>query len=464
MSFLNDYTLLAIGIYLLVIIGITYYSSRKEKAYDFLIASKKLGWKQIGFSTFATMISSYNIIIGITFAYLFGIYVFLVYAGAFMAFFVVYYMGKKVRNSSIDKRFTTVVDYFNFKYGKKVSTIINLILLFVLFFFITLQINVNTLVFSNLLSWGKIGAALFVTVVVLAYTYIGGFKTIVKTDIFQAILTFIIIVLAFMVGSSSITSSNVFDNLADTTILLGAFVLMLMQFLTLIVQPELWQRVYAAKSSKDLRRGLLFSSGLICLLVIPLIIIGMNVKYGGTVTDVGNAFYEILSFASPVWFFPIVAVGLFAAFMSTLDSSLFAMSSQLAKSGFVVGYKDEQNEKMIKRKMRIWMVIVLVGALILSLFLVDFLTSVFQLLSIAVVISTVFIMSFILKISKKEIFVALIVGVIAFIYASLGGIITQDPVTSLYPSIVLVGYIMVQRMFVLGYKKLRRKSIQFYSD
>ncbi|MFQ5531232.1 MAG: sodium:solute symporter [Candidatus Nanoarchaeia archaeon] len=438
--------ILSIIVYLLAIIAITYYSSKRETSADFIIASKKLGWKQVGFSTFATLISSFNIVIIITFAFLFGIYLILAMGGVVLAFIMVYHMEKKVRKSSIEKRFITVVDYFNFKYGKNVATIINLILLFVLLFFITLQINVNTLVFSNLLEWSKVSSAIFVALIVLFYSYVGGFKTIVKTDFFQGILMLFIIILAFLVGSSSITTDNVISNLSDATIFLGASAIMIAQFLTMIVQPELWQRVYSAKSLKDLRLGLMFASILLFLVVIPGIIIGMNAKFSGSITNVGNAFYEVLSLASPAWFFPIVAVALFAAFMSTLDSSLFALSSQLAKSGFVVGYKDEKDDKILMKKIRIWMVSILIVTLITSLFLSNFLASVFQLISIAMIISTAFILSLILKVSKKEMFIALIIGTIGFVFASLNGLITENPITSLYPAIFLVVYMVLQNL------------------
>ena len=53
-----------------------------------------------------------------------------------------------------------------------------------------------------------------------------------------------------------------------------------------------------------------------------------------------------------------------------------------------------------------------------------------------------------LRVPEKEMLISIIVGAIAFVYASLSGIITQDPLTSLYPSIFLIGYMIVQRLFV----------------
>ena len=164
-----------------------------------------------------------------------------------------------------------------------------------------------------------------------------------------------------------------------------------------------------------------------------------------------------MKFASPSWFFPFVIIALFAAFMSTLDSSLFAISSQLGKYGFTVRKNEEFNETKIQRKSQIVMIFVTIGALIFSLFLSNFLNSVFQLLSIATVASAVMLMSFLLKASEKEIITSLILGVISFTYMSLSGIITQEVITSLYPTILVVFYMAIQKVCVSAYNAGRRK-------
>ena len=195
-----------------------------------------------------------------------------------------------------------------------------------------------------------------------------------------------------MVGFNYLTLEAVKTNLFDKPILFSSLALMIVQFLTIVAQPEIWQRLYAAKSLADLRKGLGFSFFLLFLIVIPLMLIGMSAKYGALITNPGNAFYEVLEFVSPAWFFPLVAVSLFAAFMSTLDSSLFAAAIQLAKNKLFHKLPLVDPDK-IKARTKILMIIILAITLIASLFLADFLTGIFQLVALLTIIATVLIIS-----------------------------------------------------------------------
>src|SRR3989338_1000066 len=321
-----DYiTILAISAYILSLALITIIAIKKEKPEDFLIASRELGWKSIGMSTFATLISSYNIVLGLTYAFLLGPYFVMIFFGAIFAFIGMYFIVRNNREIFLKRNFINIVDYFDYKFGNKVATMFNLILLFILFFFIVLQFYVNTFVFSNLLEWNKYLSSIFVAMIVLAYTFLGGFKTDVKTDIFQGIFMLVLVFLVFFVDKSAITSEVIYSSFANKAIFFSAIGLTIMQFLTLLIQPELWQRAYAAKSNKDLKKGLILAFVLLWFVLIPEVIIGLAVKASGQVADSGNVFYEVMKFASPDWFFPFVIVALFAAFMSTLDSSLFSI-------------------------------------------------------------------------------------------------------------------------------------------
>jgi len=70
-------------------------------------------------SVFASIISSYNIIVGLTFSYLFGPWVILVYLGALFAFLGIYYIAKNQNQEIvISKKFNSVIDYFAYKFGE----------------------------------------------------------------------------------------------------------------------------------------------------------------------------------------------------------------------------------------------------------------------------------------------------------------------------------------------------------
>lgn len=69
----------ALGIYLLVLAILTFIASKAESKSDFLVASRNVGWKALGLSLFSSIISSYNIVVGLSFGFLFGPWMALVY-------------------------------------------------------------------------------------------------------------------------------------------------------------------------------------------------------------------------------------------------------------------------------------------------------------------------------------------------------------------------------------------------
>ena len=51
---------IAIGIYLVILALITWFSARRKNVGDFLFASHNVGWKNPSISIFASVISTYN--------------------------------------------------------------------------------------------------------------------------------------------------------------------------------------------------------------------------------------------------------------------------------------------------------------------------------------------------------------------------------------------------------------------
>ncbi len=111
---------------------------------------------------------------------------------------------------------------------------------------------------------------------------------------------FFIIALVFMVDTSAITGETVGAILSDKTILIGAISMAAAQFLTLLVQPEMWQRVAAARSLRDIKKGFIVSWFLLTLFIIPEILIGLSARASGAIEDPSNLFYDILATSAPV--------------------------------------------------------------------------------------------------------------------------------------------------------------------
>lgn len=449
---------IAISLFIVVLALITWVSARGGVK-DFLFASHDVTWKPLSVSIFSSVLSSYNFVVILTFSFLYGPYVLLIFLGVLVAFIGIYLIAKKHRDIIRSSRFNNIIDFFAERFDSRVATTLNIAFVGALILFIILQLFINTSIFSELLGWGKYVSALFVGAVVFVYTALGGLRTEIYTDVFQGILMLAVGVLVFMVDISAVSASTATSMLSNTEALIATAGLGVAQFLTLLVQPEMWQRVAAAKSFRHLKKAFITSWIFLLIIVVPLIVIGMAAQAGGSIENPSNLLIDTLKTSAPAWYLPFLLASLFAALMSTIDSSLFAVSSQLGKYGLVATDSESNSNDRggarsnsgVAHRTRVTVGIVVVVTLVASLFFGSFLSGVFKLVSLLTVISTAVVLSFVFDMSSTELFIVLLVGIGVFIGAFIGNYLTEKAVTTLYPSFILIGYALIQTMVVRGY-------------
>ena len=447
-----EYT--AISVYVIILAFITWISAYKKNPKDFLFAARNITWAPLSVSIFSSVISSYNFVVILTFSFLYGPYVLLIFLGVLAAFVGIYLLAKRYSNIIRADNFNNIIDFFVQRFDRRVATTLNIAFVGALLLFITLQFFVNTSIFSAFLGWGKYVSALFVGVIVYVYTTLGGLKTEIFTDVFQGVLMLAVGALVFTVDTSVITNETIKTVLTDKAAVTAAVSLGLAQFLTLLVQPEIWQRVTAAKSLAHLKKAFIAAWSYLLVIVIPLIIIGLAAHAGGGVENPGNILLEMLKDAAPAWYLPILIASLFAALMSTIDSSLFAISSQIGKHGLFVNKKRSYAEKNRRPDQQtVFTTRVAIGFVVVitlggSLFFGGFLSGVFKLASLLTVISTAVVLAILFDVSSTEMFMMLLVGIALFIGAFTAGVITEKAITTLYPSFVLTAYGIIQTLII----------------
>ncbi len=417
-------TIIYLLIYLLVLIIITYFSSYRNKRDDYINSSKELSAFDSVFTTFASLLTGYNFVIGVTFSFLYGFWYLMVFVGISLAFVVLYYFFKKKLFLYKNNNFQSIGDYFGFVYGKFSQQLINITLLLTLLLFLILQLSINVEIFSPLLGFSKI-TTLFLTVgIVCFYLWFGGFKASVKTDIFQGFLM-LPIILTIFVFDFNITYDNI--NIAfDIKYFWFAVGLALLQFFSLLGQAESFQRIFASKDIKSLKKGLKVAFLLLILVAGAIAYLGINFKLSGTVVDPSSLFVSGILPALPKWLKSLLSISLVAAFMGTIDSSAFSFGVLLAS------FKNKKNISISLT--RFFMVLGIIISALCSLYFVSFLNSVFALISIVSVVGASLLVSFLFKLKPKEINLFLIVGVLVFVFGLLFKFVTDNPLTALIPS------------------------------
>ena len=428
-------------LYLIALTIITFVSSRRETDSEYINSAKDLTATESAFTTFASLLTGYNFVIGVTFAYLYGFWYLMAFVGAGFAFIVLYFFYKK-KLLPLQKEFNllSIGDYFGLKYGKLSRFSVNIILLGGLLLFLVLQLFINTGLFSSLLGIGKISALLLTTGVVGLYLWFGGFKASIKTDIFQGVLM-LPIILTIFVFPIHFTVEKI-PSAFDLSQFWFAIGLALLQFFSLLGQAESFQRVFASRNVKSLKKGLIIAFVLLVLVAGSIAYLGINFRFAGIMTDPSNLFTDGVLGALPKWLGSLLAVSLIAAFMGTIDSSAFAFGALAASLKSV--------DKLSVKFTRIYMLVGVFVSAIASLYLFSFLSSVFALISIVSVIGAALLSSFIFKLKPFEINAFLLTGILVFILGLVFKFITDNPLTAIIPSAAA----LVALLLVMGGQKL----------
>lgn len=413
--------------YLIIIGYITWKSSQGESHGDYLNSSKNLTTTESTWTTFASLLTGYNFVIGVTFAYLYGIWYLFGFIGAAGAFTVLYLFYKKKLTPLQEKHnFLSIGDYYGFIYGSFTKNLVNSVLILALILFLVLQLFVNTNLFATLLDIHKIPALIITTGIVCVYLFFGGFKASVKTDIFQGILMLPIILIIF-IFPNNFNPSNL-STIVDMSQLWLGVGLGFLQFFSLLGQAESFQRIFASRDSRSLKKAMIVSFSLLILIAGSIAYLGINFKLSGAITDPSNLFITNVLQVLPQWLKSLLTISLVAAFMGTIDSSAFALGTLLSKMK-----KPFQDPSILS--VRLFILGSIIMTAISSLYLFSFLSSVFALISLISIIGASLLFSFIAQPKSFTMNLFIISGIILFILGTVFKFIDSNPITSLYPII-----------------------------
>lgn len=191
-----------------------------------------------------------------------------------------------------------------------------------------------------------LASVLVVGISILVYSVLGGVKKDIATDVYQSIW----VILVVMVTSAAIFwKGNVFQSFAylpeNHLNGLGYGVLfpvgvLLFYSPAFVGRYDFWQRVISSRDARSAKKALWLSIPIILVTYCLFVYLGMFTKANaGDATVVNVSVLWALERIVPQWVFALVAVGLYAAVMSTADTllnvssvSLWKLSTSILKS------------------------------------------------------------------------------------------------------------------------------------
>jgi len=172
------------------------------------------------------------------------------------------------------------------------------------------------------------------TIVFVSYTVIGGQLSVIRTDLFQAIIIYlgIFITLALFlpqVGgldglrlslpqdffSFPISSQFDWKALLSLLILVGA---------TYVVGPDMYTRLFCARNEKTAQRATFLSAFSFVPLAFAIVLIGMGARVLYPQISAEQAFPQVISGVLSPWLGGVVLAALVAALMSSADTCLLS--------------------------------------------------------------------------------------------------------------------------------------------
>ena len=190
--------------------------------------------------------------------------------------------------------------------------------------------------------------AVLLTLVIVAYVVTGGMKAVALTDVLQGVLMFLLMSLAFGAIAHNVGGVEQVNQrlMAQTPELfsgagLGRFFslpifasYLLLWPLCLPMFPQLMMRFFAAGDDRSLKQTMVLYPIVAGVLFIFPVLIGVwgHASFPGLEGRAADQILPMMLGAhSPEWLAGLVMVGALAAFMSTLDSQLLALSSMVTR-------------------------------------------------------------------------------------------------------------------------------------
>ena len=343
-----------ITVYLLItlFLGIYGYKISKKSVSDYFLADRKIGTFVLFFTLASTNFSAFTFLGFSGSAYRMGysFYGVMAFGTSFMALSF-YLIGRKVRKLGIENNYVTPPELI----GKETnSTSLRLLFMAVMVVFTLPYLAVQPMSAGYVLSaltggtipyfWG----AVFLTVFIIIYVFLGGMRTIAWTDVLQGLMMISFLLIAVLVIASSLGGLGPAHAQAEAVdpnlfVRQGAITVQTWLSFTILwslcdpMFPQLFQRFFIPKSDKGLKRASIFYPIVISLLfLLPVMVgvMGRGAMPGLTAQEADSILPMMLDEYSPVWLSALIMSGGFAAFMSTADSQLLTLSSMFTRDIF----------------------------------------------------------------------------------------------------------------------------------
>ena len=360
-----DYTI--ISIYLAGMVGVGLWFAKKNTDFDdFFLAGRSLTTPLL----ITTLISTYygvDVLFGDSqLGFTDGVVAWFGYARPTYAFFLIaaFLLAQRLRKEDF-KSLPDILDKYYGKNTRYVSAVTSFI-----YSLPALSLYGFGMLGDVILGWEPIIGMLVLGGIGLVYTLTGGFWAVVLTDSIQFVMMCVVLALAFPFAMNLIGGfdsmieklpSSYFDTMGDLSIWL--IIIYASTGLAILVEPTFYQRIFAAKSYKNVRNALVIGIFIWGSYDWIITILAMAAKTGTLMKIMGDpiidpgvapdaALLTIMVAALPVGALGLFMAGVLSTEMSTLDSYCLVAGGNVAYDIYRPAFKPDATDDELIRTTR----------------------------------------------------------------------------------------------------------------
>ena len=327
--------------FLFIFLGI-FYSNKYKGINNYLVANRSIGTFSLTTSLVASALGAWILFGPASAATWGGIGAVIGYAlGTAFPLFILIYLGEKLRKKYSKRK--TLIEIVRIRFGKKLFKLILFLSVFYMTIFLIAELTAISILIKYISGTDLWITALIVIASSLSYTLHGGLRASIFTDNIQ----FIIIGLLLLIGFSYLIqfNSNEFNfeyiklykpNLLDAGYLpnfTAGLTFFIAVAATNLFHQGNWQRVYAARDNKVLKKSLVISF----LIIIPIVFLmgfsGLVAVSSDSEVISDLAFFSLLLKEQTLFLSIIIIILGISLTISSIDTLINAISSLIIVDG-----------------------------------------------------------------------------------------------------------------------------------
>ncbi len=436
--------------YIAIAVTIGWVASKKETEEGFMIADRKVAGLQLAATMSAGFFDGATLSIYLAYIYQFGLSAIWLFIGLALGLLVLRQLAPRIKTKADQLKVYSMPEYFLHVIGKRSALLYSVVLTTVFFLLVIVNLIVSAKVLSAIF---PLPYALSVGIggfIILTYLLLAGFKAVVHTDFFQLMIAIVmsIAVAIYLLGKATIPATQLsLVGGIDSGTMIGFIVI---GVFGIMVQPDLWQRMFASRDVSALKRGLTYAALILPLLALVISVIGLVTKqyFPGIAPE--DALVTGFSGLLPLGLKELGMVLLYSVCLSSCDTATFVVSSIFTRD--MRNYSVRYNEVSMRHLTRIFMVLFVILGVMIGVVYQDIIALGFSLASLSLALFPPTFASLFWKLSDRAVAWSIGLGALSVVLLLASGNLTPET------SIISLPVSLVSLLILQGISKVMAKN------